>query len=477
MVLSWNLTSIPVNNKWRSVCYGYGLFVAVGSSGTGNRIITSPDGVDWTARSNPVDNNWTSICYGNGLFVAVSETGSGDRVMTSSNGIDWLSQTTPADNSWNAVCFGTLSDNSPLFVATATDGFGNGIMISSDGINWSSIAPPNDGFWNDVTYGRLSDNTPLFVAISNQFTNSDDIMISSNGVNWSLITSGVSDYFSIHYGNGLFVASSMSYILTSSDGVNWSINTNYFGFWKNLTYGNGFFLIVSDSQYGADSLTSTDGINWSYESTASINRWVDVAYGNNTFVTVSDTESGLQSSVMIATSISCYNKGSKVLCLINEIEVYIPIENITKHTLVKTLKHGYVPTELIGRKKFINNYNNEDLTQILYKSKINDLIISGGHYVLVEKLPEILPNHPFYESKIKVEDDFVILACHSTDFEKLEINGVFELYHIILNKNLLKDPTSTQNDEIIQYGIYVNDFLSESTSMEHFKSQGFIFDL
>ena len=46
--------------------------------------MTSPDGINWTIRSNPVDNQWFSVAYGNGLWVAVSSSGSGNRVMTSS---------------------------------------------------------------------------------------------------------------------------------------------------------------------------------------------------------------------------------------------------------------------------------------------------------------------------------------------------------------------------------------------------------
>jgi hypothetical protein len=62
-----------------------GLFVAVASTGTGNRVMTSPDGISWTARSSAADNSWVSVCWSKemGLFVAVASTGTGNRVMTS----------------------------------------------------------------------------------------------------------------------------------------------------------------------------------------------------------------------------------------------------------------------------------------------------------------------------------------------------------------------------------------------------------
>ncbi len=37
----------------------------------------------WTARTSAADNDWQSVTYGNGLFVAVASSGTGNRVMTS----------------------------------------------------------------------------------------------------------------------------------------------------------------------------------------------------------------------------------------------------------------------------------------------------------------------------------------------------------------------------------------------------------
>ncbi|MCW3119951.1 MAG: C-terminal target protein, partial [Chitinophagaceae bacterium] len=83
------------DNNWYGVTYGNGLFVAVASSGTGNRVMTSPDGIVWTIRSSAADNTWTSVTYANGLFVAVANSGTGNRAMTSGSfvllPVNWLS--------------------------------------------------------------------------------------------------------------------------------------------------------------------------------------------------------------------------------------------------------------------------------------------------------------------------------------------------------------------------------------------------
>ena len=82
----WTIRTSAADNSWLSVCYGNGLFVAVAITGTGNRVMTSPDGITWTIRASTADNDWHSVCYGNGLFVAVSYSGTGNRVMTNEPG-------------------------------------------------------------------------------------------------------------------------------------------------------------------------------------------------------------------------------------------------------------------------------------------------------------------------------------------------------------------------------------------------------
>ena len=67
---------------WRRVTYANGLFVAVAQTGTGDRVMTSSNGITWTTMNSAADNDWIGLTYGNGRFVAVSNTGTGNRVMT-----------------------------------------------------------------------------------------------------------------------------------------------------------------------------------------------------------------------------------------------------------------------------------------------------------------------------------------------------------------------------------------------------------
>ncbi len=80
---AWTARTSAADNAWFGVTFGNGLFVAVATSGTGNRVMTSPDGITWTARASAADNDWLGVTFANGLFVAVAQSGTGNRVMTS----------------------------------------------------------------------------------------------------------------------------------------------------------------------------------------------------------------------------------------------------------------------------------------------------------------------------------------------------------------------------------------------------------
>ena len=86
-VSTWTIRTSAADNGWFSVCWSpeLGLFVAVAKTGTGNRVMTSPDGINWTIRTSAADNQWLSVCWSPelGIFVAVANTGTGNRVMTS----------------------------------------------------------------------------------------------------------------------------------------------------------------------------------------------------------------------------------------------------------------------------------------------------------------------------------------------------------------------------------------------------------
>ena len=256
--VNWTVRTTPNPEvEWRSVTFGQvngiGIFVAVGLTGAGNRVMTSPDGVTWTARNSAADNQWRSVIYGNGLFVAVSDNNSGtvnDRVMTSPDGINWTSRVAAANNDWYSVTYGN-----GLYVSVSDDSSGSindRIMTSPDGITWTSRTAAENHKWHSVTYG-LVNGAGLFVAVSTTITPENRVMTSPDGVSW-----------------------------TSQASAN-----NYY--WWSVTYGNGVFVAVTYSANDQQVMTSSDGVTWTSRSTAgnSTKRWMSVAYGNSVFVAVS----------------------------------------------------------------------------------------------------------------------------------------------------------------------------------------------
>jgi site-specific recombinase XerD len=278
---SWTSRTNAVNNAWRSVTYGNGLFVAVADSGAGNRVMTSPDGINWTIRTSVPNSGWHSVTYGNGLFVAVDLNEAGNIVMTSPDGINWTTRTSAANNSWTSVTYGN-----GLFVAVARSGAGNRVMTSPDGINWTTRTSAADNDWWSVTYGN-----GMFVAVAETGAG-NRVMTSPDGITWTTRTSAADNqWLSVTYGNGLFVAvantGTGNRVMTSPDGINWTTRTSAAdNEWVSVTYGRGLFVAVARFGTGNRVMTSPDGINWTIRTSAADDQWESVTYGNGLFVAV-----------------------------------------------------------------------------------------------------------------------------------------------------------------------------------------------
>jgi hypothetical protein len=286
---AWTARAAASTNAWRSVAYGNGLFVAVSTDGVGNRVMTSPDGLNWTSRTSAADNIWFSVAYGNGLFVAVANSGVGNRVMTSPDGVTWTSRVSAADNTWNSVSYGNGT-----FVAVSSDGT-NRVMTSPDGVTWTSRSAAAANLWNSVTYGN-----GLFVAVSSSGTG-DRVMTSPDGVTWTSRTSAADNtWLSVTYGNGTFVAVSSdgtNRVMTSPDGVTWtSRSAAAANSWRSVTYGGGLFVAVSASGTGNRVMTSPNGIAWTSRTSAADTGWLGITYGNGAFAAVAG--SGAVNSAM-----------------------------------------------------------------------------------------------------------------------------------------------------------------------------------
>ncbi|TAE79470.1 MAG: hypothetical protein EAY81_11205, partial [Bacteroidetes bacterium] len=180
--------------------------------------MTSPDGINWTIRTSAADNRWYSVTYGNGVFVAVAESGIDNRVMTSPNGINWTIRTSAANNEWGSVTYGN-----GIFVAVATTGTGNRVMTSPDGINWTSRTSASDSYWYSVIHSN-----GIFVAVGEVENMSDIVMTSSPTLVTPSVTIGANP------GNSVATGTSVTFTATPINGgstpaYQWKKNGNNVG--------------------------------------------------------------------------------------------------------------------------------------------------------------------------------------------------------------------------------------------------------
>ena len=276
-------TGYPSDQQWEAVTYGSGKFVAVASSGSGNRVMTSTNGTYWTSRTSASDGNWQGITYADNQFVAVGS----NAVMTSPDGITWTSRTAPTGE-WQAItnCGG-------LYVATATWG-SNYVMTSTNGSDWTVRTPAYTWSHDAVA---CSAEVPRFVSVS-QFGRG---WSSADGIsNWSTQNPGaIVDIRTVAFGAGRFSWLEYStntgnrYGAYSTNGVNWTNTASApANQWKYITYGGNKFIAVAEGGVNSRSAYSTDGANWTLGSSVPNNSWQGVAYGAGKYVAVANSGTG-----------------------------------------------------------------------------------------------------------------------------------------------------------------------------------------
>jgi hypothetical protein len=96
--------------------------------------------------------------------------------------------------------------------------------------------------------------------------------------------------------------------MTSPDGITWTSRTSAAdNNWYSVTYGNGLFVAVSGSGTGNRVMTSPDGITWTSRTSAADNNWYSVTYGNGLFVAVSTSGTGNR---VMTSSVTTYFNGA-----------------------------------------------------------------------------------------------------------------------------------------------------------------------
>jgi hypothetical protein len=300
-VSTWTTRTSAADLTWGYITWSpeLRLFCAVALSGSGNRVQTSPDGINWTSRTTPVDNNWRSVCWSRerGIFVAVSITGNLDRVMTSPDGITWTTQTTN-NNEWRYVIW---CKELEIFVAVSDTGSSDRVMTSPDGITWTTQTTPDGGYVSVAWSPQLR----LFAAPSSTGS-TNKIITSPDAITWT--TRSVSNDAAwremIWVSElGLFVAVAFNgtqRVITSPDGINWTLrNAAAANQWFSVAWSSELKLLVAVSSGGANNnvMISADAINWESRTTNS-NNYFGITWAPELGIFVATATSGTGNRIM-----------------------------------------------------------------------------------------------------------------------------------------------------------------------------------
>jgi uncharacterized delta-60 repeat protein len=216
-------------------------------------------------------------------------------------GLTWIALN-PADNSSPISISGLDNCTAYAIQIRAVNGVGGSAASAAvdvetargvnSGINWAIQSPATNNGWYSVAYGN-----GLFVAVSYNGTG-NRVMTSPDGITWTTRNSAAdNDWYSVTFGNGLFVAVAGSgtgnRVMTSPDGITWTIRTSAANnTWQSVTYGSGLFVAVANSGTGNRVMTSPDGITWTIRTTPVNNSWQSVTFGNGLFVAVAVSGTG-----------------------------------------------------------------------------------------------------------------------------------------------------------------------------------------
>ena len=169
-----------------------------------------------------------------------------------------------------------------------------------------------------------------------------------------------------------------------------------------------------------------------------------------------------------STSILCFNEGTKILCLNQQlIDKYNRIELLRIGDFVKTYKHGYRKVNKVIQGSFKNNPKKWNMcmykmAKTLTNGLTDDLIVTGGHSLLVDAISD--EEQKKYDemgipsfSKLTIDNKHLLLSCCSDQFTAMQDTGRYNYYHLLLENN---------DDEEERFGIWANGILTETPNVK-----------
>ena len=173
--------------------------------------------------------------------------------------------------------------------------------------------------------------------------------------------------------------------------------------------------------------------------------------------------------------VPCFKADTKILTA----NGYKPIKELRKGDMIKTLRDGYKPLVLLGKRDIYHDAhakadsNNKNITSEENKNRLyrcsmqnfpdlfEELVITGAHAILVDDLTDLQRENTIKVlSKIYITDNkYRLPACVDERATIYEKNGTYTIYHLALE----------HENYYMNYGIYANGLLVETCSQRYLK--------
>jgi hypothetical protein len=167
----------------------------------------------------------------------------------------------------------------------------------------------------------------------------------------------------------------------------------------------------------------------------------------------------------------CFLEGSTILCQVNRLEEYIPIEKLTPGTLVKTSRDGYKRVVLLGKGEILNPDTDERIENRLYTCSTSkypelkeDLYLTGCHSILVSQLTDAQREATKAQlgKLFSTDGKQRLMACLDERAEPWKSKGTYTIWHLALE----------HEDDGMNYGVYANGgLLVETCSIRSLKGK------
>jgi hypothetical protein len=270
-------------------------------------------------------------------------------------------------------------------------------------------------------------------------------------------------------GNNVIAGSSAGTGLyySTNKGVNLLQSNIKSGSFNSIAISSNGLIAVAGSSSGSGIYSSANGGQTWTQTNINTENINSVEISNN-YLSVVGSSSDL--GIYYTPAALCFNHDTKILCWSKEEgEKYIAIQDLRKGDFVKSYLHGYRKIQCIGKNTMINNAKFWNLSMWKMEKTdtnnlIEDLIVLGGHALLVDSLSEEIQekykeNNCFDGISPVIDGKFLLISAYSSLFTQIKEIDFYTYYQLTLDN---------EGDVNRRFGVWANGVLVETPCEEQF---------